>query len=149
MKTTYWVNTTDKTITEVSCHNLADLQKLVGGYIEAAYEWPTGDVLFVNEEGLLAAERAFFRVGDRDTPLAGNGVVVGPEADDDSGELTSPTITLAQLHAQIRFLSAAEVKAWAKAHSSEPMITFQGSDDAEPTIIARAGDLYGHKPGRS
>lgn len=55
--------------------DLADLQKLVGGYIELVRVIPDED-LYVNEEGLLHGEKHFFRVDGFDQWLAGNGVIL-------------------------------------------------------------------------
>lgn len=57
---------------------LSELQRLVGGNIEFAHEFPNGDVLFVDEEGLLKNPKHFFDV-DAHQHFAGNGVIVGPE----------------------------------------------------------------------
>ena len=63
------------------------LQQHIGGYIETAYAWPNGDILFVDEEGLFKAQKHFFRIGERpDQPFAGHGIVVGPERLDEDGE---------------------------------------------------------------
>lgn len=92
----YWINVQERTITAVDYSGLADLKRLVGGYIELAKQWPTGDVLYVDEEGLLKQPRAFFRIPGNPTPIGSNGVVVGRETGD-TGDTADPIITLEQL----------------------------------------------------
>lgn len=71
-----------QTVSETTFEDLPGLQKLVGGYIETAFQWPNGDTLYVDEEGLLKGPVDFFRIPQRpDQALAGNGVVVGREVE--------------------------------------------------------------------
>jgi Domain of unknown function (DUF3846) len=62
---------------------LADMHKLVEGYIEIAHHWPNGDVLYVDEEGRLKGPKVGFRLALQadDQALAGNGLVVGREVE--------------------------------------------------------------------
>jgi hypothetical protein len=93
-----------RTVSAVAYRDLAELQALVGGYIEAAYQWPDGDVLYVDEEGLFkGGARGFFRLAERpDQPLAGYGVLVGREIDE-IGNTATPRMTLDALRARVRF----------------------------------------------
>lgn len=61
---------------------LSALQKAVDGSIEAATDFPDGDVLYVDEEGLLKDPKYFFDIGAHQ-PFAGNGIIVGREIDDE------------------------------------------------------------------
>lgn len=93
-----------KEISQVEYRSLEDLHKLLGGYIELAYAWPNGDVLYVDEEGLLKQPQRYFRISVRpDQPLGGNGVLVGPEIGDTSNT-EPPTMTVEQLRKLVRFL---------------------------------------------
>jgi Domain of unknown function (DUF3846) len=56
---------------------LASLQAAVGGAIAWGTELKTGDVLYVDDEGLLKRNPAFFSLGKRS--FAGRGLLVGPE----------------------------------------------------------------------
>jgi hypothetical protein len=58
-----------------------------------------GDCVFVDDVGLLNEPEYFFRFDDRD-PYAGKGFVLGT---DDEGESISPTLTLDELKARVRF----------------------------------------------
>jgi hypothetical protein len=62
----YWIDATAQTISEVDYAGLSDLQRMAGGYIEIAKAWDSGDVLFVDEEGLLKGTQTFFRIAGRE-----------------------------------------------------------------------------------
>lgn len=129
------------------------LQQHIGGYIETAYAWPNGDILFVDEEGLFKAQKHFFRIGERpDQPFAGHGIVVGPERLDEDGEYLgtdAPIITLAALQATVEFRSRDQIDAWAKGNASEvaAAVYFAGADGKiERTVTAHVGELYASMP---
>lgn len=65
-------------------HEFLDaLYKRIGcDLIEVATEFPNGDVLYVDEEGLLKEPKHFFDISAHQ-PFAGNGVIVGRETDDE------------------------------------------------------------------
>lgn len=132
------------------------LQAAVGGYIEVAASWTDGDVLFVNEEGLLRPTAHWFKLSGKDQPLNGNGIVVGPELepDDDGVELGNapPGITVDALSALVRFMSAHEVSAWAKANASDPAASMSFWNDdgtVETTALGSVGALFDVAPGKA
>lgn len=142
----YWINATAKVITEVEYTGLADLQRMVGGSIELAKTWPAGDTLYVDEEGLLKADPVWFRIAGReDQPFASSGVVVGREQHADTSDTFAPAITLAALQAEVQFLTPEQVKAWAKANSSEPFAAIYDVEGRE-TVLARIGEAFGVAP---
>lgn len=73
-------------------NHYTDYQRVVGGDIQFAHEFENGDVLYVDEAGLLQAElamsgkaesaRAFFFDVGAHQKFAGRGVIVGMEGDD-------------------------------------------------------------------
>lgn len=88
---------------------LATLNAAIGGYLEAAYRWPSGDVLFVDEDG----DRHDWPTGFVFFPpfigfervLRGNGVVVGREVEgSESWSNLSPVITADALRRWVRFV---------------------------------------------
>lgn len=76
-----FINANDKTITECTYEVSGGLKNLIDGYIEIAYTWPNGDVLFVDEEGLYRKVNGFRFQPRPDQPLAGSGVIVGREVE--------------------------------------------------------------------
>jgi hypothetical protein len=100
----------------------------VGGWIEAAWRWDNGDVLFVDEEGLLKATMHFFLCKFRtDQPMAGNGLLVGREVEDEDVQggyyTTPPTMTVERLRDQIIWMSRDDFDRWGLAHADEPAAT--------------------------
>ena len=78
-----------RAVREVTWEKISDLHDLIGGYLTIGWQWhETGDVLFVDDEGLLRPQAHFFRFALRTDgqPLAGNGVIVGRELHDDDAE---------------------------------------------------------------
>lgn len=108
----YWVNSTARTVEAITYETLADMQSLVGGSIEVACQWPNGDTLYVDEEGLLRPHPLhFFAIPERpDQALVGNALLVGREEEGEqfTGGYTThpPTMTLEDLRARVRFVSA-------------------------------------------
>ena len=101
---------------------------LNGGWIEAAWRWPNGDTLYVDEEGLLKPTMHFFFCRFRpDQPMAGNGVLVGEEIDDENvpgGYYTAdPAMTVDQLKPQILWLDRDMFDRWARANADRPAST--------------------------
>src|ERR1700761_9633483 len=103
----YHINVKERTITQVTFESLADMQKLIGGFIECAYRWPSGDVLYVDEEGLFK-DNEFFGLAERyDQLLAGNGLMVGPEIDVNNAEgftNAPPVMPIEQLIKRVIFM---------------------------------------------
>lgn len=129
------------------------LQSHIGGYIQGAYAWENGDVLFVDEEGLRKPQLYFFRIDVRpDQPLAGNGVVVGREQYDDEGNyLTTddPVTTLEALQAAVTWMTRDQVDAWAKGNASEPASAIyypDGDGNLIREVTGHIGELYGSMP---
>jgi hypothetical protein len=129
------------------------LQDHIGGYIETAFAWENGDVLFVDEEGLFKPQMHFFRIGERpDQPFAGHGIVVGAERYDGEGEYlgtNDPTITAAALRATVEFRSRDQVDAWAKGNASDvagAIYTIANDGSIDMTVLAHVGELYEQMP---
>jgi hypothetical protein len=98
------IDPTMQTITEVTWDDgLTGLQRLVGGYIEVAYGFSLGDVLYVNEEGILYNLTPWRFLPRPDQPLFGPGLVVGREINED-GMTARPISTVASLTKQVRWL---------------------------------------------
>lgn len=148
----FFINSVDKTISEAEYFTLKDLQKFVGGYIERARFWSdTGDNLFVNEEGLIHQTGTWFLIEGNQQPLAGNGILVGREIDDE-GNTADPAITLEQLTKLVRFLTPEQVVAWSRANASEPatsFTTFAKDGKISTTVLQTCGEVMGGAPGKA
>ncbi len=78
-------------------HRLASLQAAVGGTIAWGTELQTGDVLYIDDEGLLKPNPAFFSLGRRS--FAGRGLLVGPERP----RMTDVVSTVEEIARKVRF----------------------------------------------
>src|SRR6187399_2253097 len=93
-----WIDSKNRTITEVDCNGLEDMRKYVGGSICFAMSWNTGDVLYVDDEGLLKPQEHFFMLPGCQNPLAGDGLIVGPEVEtEDRWWTENNIITISEL----------------------------------------------------
>jgi hypothetical protein len=148
------INSAERTITEVDYDGSEQLRKLVGGWIELAYMWPSKDVLYVDEEGLMKPQAHFFRITVRpDQPMVGNGVIIGPERDTDEvpeGFVTDPpSLTVEQVRAMVEFRNRDQFDAWAKANASDAAVTFTTlgpNGRVETETIASVRELFGSVP---
>jgi hypothetical protein len=152
MTKAWLIDVAAREIRAVEVDGLASWQKLVGGPIELAWQWDTGDVLYVDEEGLFKPQRHFFRLADRgDYPFAGNGLVIGRELIDDEGEylgVDNTAVELATLQASVAFVTRAQADAWALGNASEPAVTFATVENGKVTIevFARMGSVFADMP---
>lgn len=69
-----------------------------------------GNGAYVDDEGLLKPNQEFFFMSGYPQPLAGRGLVLGCNED---GETIEPTLTLNDLKERVKFLTTAQVRAWA------------------------------------
>jgi hypothetical protein len=117
----YLIDSKTRTVTECEYEYGGDrsISNLIkGNGICIGWQWTTGDVLFVDDEGLLKPQEFFFRIVKRadGQPYAGNGMVCGPDNEDSSDD---PRMTMAEVLADIEWLTHADFEAWCKAHSGQ------------------------------
>lgn len=97
-----WINTLERTITEVEYAGLPDLNRMIGGSISLAGTTRLGDTVYVHDEGLFLFQDYFELPGCGQGLFAGPGVIVGKEIG-----MTANTrdykITLAALQATVIF----------------------------------------------
>jgi hypothetical protein len=93
--------------------DLASLRNITEGPICFAKEHPNGDVLFVNDTGLLDPNiNYFFSIKDGHQPFAGNGVLVGMEEENfEDGTYKTHDVTSTEKDLDIKFFTREEV--WA------------------------------------
>ena len=107
MAKAYHIDVRKQTVKPVTVNGIADMHRLIGGYLEIAHIWKNGDTLYVDEEGLNKEPEYFFwLLPERaDQPLCSNGLLVGAEKEfaDGSYTILDPKGTLEQLKAKVSF----------------------------------------------
>lgn len=112
----YLIDPVAKTITEVEHEdNYKHIYTLLSGPNAAGAEVAVDlftvvniegdDAIFIDDEGLLKADQAFFKFADFHQPLAGRGLVLGTN---DEGDSTSPKCTIDWLRERISWMTAEE-----------------------------------------
>lgn len=149
-----FIDATQRSISDVTIgQKNEDIRRLIGGYLDGALRWNDGHILYVDEEGLLKAQRHFFRItlrGD-DQPLGGNGVIVGPEEYNSKGNyvgIGAATLTLNYVAALVTWLTRSEAEAWARLHAHETAsaITTFDHGQAVTQVLRTYGQLFDEMP---
>jgi hypothetical protein len=112
----YLIDPEAKTISAVE-YNYSNIAELIDCDLFChGHSWPNGDVLFVDDNGLLKPQRHFFRVRTRldGQPLPGKGLVVGPDNATDSDP---PGQSIDDLRRTIEWITREQFVAWAKAQT--------------------------------
>jgi hypothetical protein len=125
------------------------LRHLPGG-LTIATVFENGDVLFVDDEGLLKPASVAFRIKSRTDgqPMMSNGVLVGRDSWDGVKEITlPPEFTPEQLLQEIEWLSVERALAWFRQRAREPAVT-STRGNGEPIVYARWGELLDNLEGR-
>lgn len=117
-KKAFMINALARVIEEVQVETTEDLQNAVDGWTEGfRFQIPDGNVLYVNEEGLLRGYENFILIPFTDEgvtqycALAGNGIICGY---DEEGELSDSTVKEDFLNS-IRFAGSLQVYLMAQA----------------------------------
>lgn len=119
-------------------------QYLPGG-ICVAYVFPSGDVLYVDDEGLLRPAEVAFRIKSRPDgqPMMSNGILTGR----DSHETTfDPVLTPQELEREIEWMSVEDALAWFRKRASDPSVIMTTSDGT--SILAHWQDLLDNLEGK-
>lgn len=105
------INSRQRRVYEKEIENdLRSLQKIVGGYIETAFNLTDSiesDCCFVDEEGLLKGYQDFFIFKGAPVPFAGNGVIVGTGPEGES--ISYKDTTLEKIQKAVTFTNRWEI----------------------------------------
>lgn len=139
------INPATETVSEVEHDGQVDwrvIQIALGDKpIEAAGTLPNGDILWVDEEGLLSGPNHFFHMGKvNQQPLAGRGVITGPEEmppgktmDDCDPEIVSARSSLEEISEQIAWLDRMQATSMTFTVKEAPGVTvFEQKTTIEP-----------------
>ena len=125
MSKAYWVNSMLQKIIEVEIEGLADLNKYVGS-ICIGKTYRNGDVLYVNDDGLLKPNKYFFMVTGQPQPLSGDGIVVGPEVELEDDKWYNRDVISSVKQLGIHFLTIEDVRKWGQDNADVPSISVTG-----------------------
>lgn len=118
--------------------SLASLQAVVGGLIAFATELDTGDVLYVNDSGMLRDDPLFFTIARDHQPYAGRGLLVGPER---HGVVTDVIATVEDIKALVNFDIEVDLDGLLTVHST----TFNSIGDAVEYLHRQRMVRHGRK----
>ena len=105
MKKAIFIDSQNQIIKEIAIDDdFKEIQRLVGGYFDAV-KLSCGNILWVNDEGLLQDKNYFFEIEER--LLAGNGVILG---DDKKGNSISTKLTVPEVVSRVRFRGLGVIK---------------------------------------
>jgi hypothetical protein len=154
MSKAYWINAEARQITVVELpergpdeaamaysHRNGDVIRshLNDGYMELAFMMPTGDVMYVDENGLDRSQHYFRLQGVENQllPYAGNGLVVGAEMANEEEEFVGHRdvgMPLKWFTDRIIWVDRTQFDAIAKANASDPFISYR-------TIDSKTGEM--------
>lgn len=97
----YLINPFERKIMQVE-HNgdYKEIYKLIEASTFDIARLPSGDGIYIDDDGLFKEDQQFFLHKGYGQPLAGMGLVLGS---DEEGNSTSPSITMAALAHQVEF----------------------------------------------
>jgi hypothetical protein len=142
MSKAWLIDTAARDIRAVEVTDSASMRHHVGGFIDLGHAFASGEMLYVDDEGLMKPQAHFFQFAPRADgwPLGGNGIVVGRELVNRRGEYTGTAdveIAEQSLRSLVRFMSLADVERWALTHANEPAMLMNGE------VVKTVAQLYG------
>lgn len=132
MSQAYLIDPLTRSLREIAGGYEATKEYMPGG-IAVAWRYPNGDVLYADDEGLLRRASMAFRIRSRPDgqPMMSRGIVHGPD-DLWSDQTLTPRSTMADIEADIEWLTVEEALAWFRAKAAEPAMTReQGGNPVE------------------
>lgn len=146
----YFVDAATRTVTPIEYQRGTGFRKWLPGGICIAQVYDNGDVLYVDDEGMLHKATVAFRVRDRPDgqPMMSNAVLTGRDYGDDT---LPPEFTIAELESRIEWLSVEHALAWFRQKAKQAAVTSTSGGKRE--VHANWGDLLrnleggeGYKP---
>lgn len=97
------------------------------------WRWDVGDVMYVDDEGLIKPAKSWFRMNRRPDgqPYAGNGFVTGRDSADST---EPPCMRPEDILAEITWLSDRQARAWLAARADQPAMTV--TDGSGTKVVA-------------
>jgi hypothetical protein len=146
----YLVDAMAREIRPIDYEYTTILSYLPGGITIAAV-FASGDVLYVDDEGLLRPATVAFRVLGRDDaqPMMSNAILTGP---DDAEGTSSPRMTVEDLAREIEWLDVETALDWFRAKANDAAVISHGPDGThvlatwEELLRNLTGESGGYRP---
>lgn len=133
----YLIDAAARTITPIE-YTYASMREHLPGGICIGATFPNGDVLYVDDEGLLQPATKAFRIRKRrdGQPMMSNGILTGPDSPDPrSNDTLPPGMTIEELADEIEWMTVADALTWFRRRAPGAAVT---SGDA---VLATWGDF--------
>ena len=132
------INPTDRSITQEDVPGKVDRQAInqrLGGSLCFAGKFSDGHTLYVDDDGLLKGEQDCFEMPSLYLrPLAGLGLIVGPETEDENEDITDATLSLQEVQNGVQWLGTMSTKIDSIQHETgDPNMTHF---ESQPTYKA-------------
>ena len=125
MSRAWWINSQIQKVILVEIAGLADMNKYVSS-ICIGKVYRNGDVLYVNDDGLLKPNKYFFMVTGQPQPLSGDGIVVGPEVELGDDKWYNEDVRSSIKELGVTFMSVEEVRQWGIDNADVPASSING-----------------------
>ncbi len=148
----YLINAGARTIEEFEW-NYGVINHYLPGGITVGHIFDNGDVLYVDDEGLLHPATVAFSIKKRPDgqPMMSNGILTGKDEEFPKDDTLPPAFTMAQLRDEIEWLSVDQALDWFRAVAKKAAVTL--TTDGERQVLANYSDLLrnleggeGYKP---
>jgi hypothetical protein len=147
----FFIDAMRRTITPWT-YEYSDMGKKLGGSMTLGKIYPDGDALYLSDDGMLRkADRAFRLKSEPDRqPFFSDGIVTGRDNNDPNAILGTlpPRRGVAELAAEIIWLTVEEGLDWVRRRHAEPAVTFYSGDGTQK-VLATWGDLLRNLEGQA
>jgi hypothetical protein len=130
----YYISAAERSISPAEYTYKSMIRFLPGG-ITIGATFRNGDVLYADDEGLLHPATKAFRIRRRldGMPMMSDGFLTGR---DDHEATLPPSFTIAQLQAEIEWLTVEEALDWFRARVAEAAVTRRNLKTGETVVVA-------------
>jgi hypothetical protein len=137
----YHIDAKARTITPFTYRSGADFTQYLPGGICIGQVFHNGDVLYVDDEGLLHPATVAFGIKARrdGQPMMSDGILTGP---DDGDDTLPPRFSVTEFLDEIEWLEVDAALDWFRARSAEAAVTINSG--GQSTVLSDWGDFLEH-----
>jgi len=147
----YLIDAKARQITEIEYLDYTGMTKYLPGGLCIGATFENGDVLFVDDKGLLHKAEMAFRIRRRrdGQPMMSNGILTGADTVDDT---LPPTMTIEELQAEIEWLTVDEALDWFRGRQSGAAMTItsmpKGATEPQTEVLSQWGEFLQYLEGK-